>query len=62
MGGFLIAFTILAILALMAVCIQNWFALTVFGVLIACILAVLFGTATLEALMDMGRERLVEKI
>ena len=49
-----VAIIILVILALMAICIQNWFAVAVFGVLIMCILAVLFGTATLEVLMDIG--------
>ena len=45
---------ILGILALMAIVSSNWFALTVFGVLAVGVVAILFGAATLEAIMEIG--------
>lgn len=45
---------ILGILALMAIVSNNWFALTVFGVLAVGVVAILFGAATLEAIMEIG--------
>ena len=45
---------LLGILALMAVVCTNWFALTVFGVLAVGVVAILFGAATLEAIMEIG--------
>ena len=51
-----VTITILGILAIMAVVSSNWFALTVFGVLALVIMAGLFGAATLEVLMEMGRD------
>lgn len=51
-----VAITILGILAIMAVVSSNWFALTVFGVLALVIIAVLFGAATLEVLVELGRD------
>lgn len=53
-AGFIL--TILGVLAFMAVISSNWFALTVFGVLAVCVVVVLFGTATLEALIELGRD------
>ena len=44
----------LGILALMAVVSTNWFALTVFGVLAVGVVAILFGAATFEAIMEIG--------
>jgi len=55
-----VAITILGILAIMAVVSSNWFALGVFGVLALVIIAGLFGTATLEVLMELGRESMKE--
>ena len=45
---------ILGILAFMAIVSTNWFALTVFGVLAVGVVAILFGAATLEAIMEIG--------
>jgi len=53
-AGFII--TILGILSLMAVISSNWFALTVFGVLAVGVVAVLFGAATLEVVIELGRD------
>lgn len=53
-AGFIL--TILGILALMAVISSNWFALTVFGVLAVGVVAVLFGAATFEVLIEIGRD------
>ena len=47
-----IMLVLLGILALMAIVSTNWFALTVFGVLAVGIVAILFGAATLEAIME----------
>ena len=49
-----IILVLLGILALMAIVSNNWFALTVFGVLAVGVVAILFGAATLEALMEIG--------
>lgn len=51
-----VAITILGILAIMAIVSSNWFALTVFGVLVLVIIAVLFGATTLEVIMELGRD------
>ena len=48
----------LGILALMAVVSTNWFALTVFGVLAVGVVAILFGAATFEAIMEIGCDAL----
>lgn len=48
--------TILGVLAIMAVISSNWFAFTVFGVLAVCVVAVLFGTATFEVIIELGRD------
>lgn len=53
-AGFIL--TILGVLALMAVISSDWFALTVFGVLAVCVVAVLFGTATFEVIIELGRD------
>lgn len=45
---------LLGILAFMAVVSTNWLALTVFGVLAVGVVAILFGAATLEAIMEIG--------
>ena len=49
-----IILVLLGILALMAVISTNWFALTVFGVLAVGVIVILFGAATLEAIMEIG--------
>lgn len=49
-----IILVLLGILALMAIVSTNWFALTVFGVLAVGVIAILFGAATLEAIMEIG--------
>lgn len=51
-AGIILVF--LGILALMAIVSSNWFALTVFGVLAVGVIAILFGAATLEAIMEIG--------
>ena len=55
-AGFVL--TILGVLALMAVISSNWFALTVFGVLAIGLVSVLFGVATLEAIIEIGKDTL----
>ena len=50
--------TILGVLALMAVVSSNWFAFTVFGVLAIGVVTVLFGVATLEAIIEIGKDTL----
>lgn len=59
-AGFIL--TILGVLALMAVISSNWFALTIFGVLALGVVAVLFGTATLEVFFGLGRDALKESL
>ena len=49
-----IILVLLGILALMAIVSTNWFALTVFGVLAVGVIVILFGAATLEAIMEIG--------
>ena len=49
---------ILGVLALMAVISSNWFALTVFGVIAIGVVATLFGVATLEAIIEIGKDTL----
>ena len=51
-GGIILV--LLGILALMAIVSTNWFALTVFGVLAVGVIVILFGAATLEAIMEIG--------
>lgn len=51
-----VAITILGILAIMAIVSSNWFALIVFGVMALVIMASLFAAATLEVLMEIGRD------
>lgn len=53
-----VAITILGILAIMAVVSSNWFALTVFGFSIIVIIAALFGAATLEVIIELGRDNM----
>lgn len=53
-----VAITILGILAIMAVVSSNWFALTVFVILAIVMIAGLFGTATLEVIMVLGRAKI----
>ena len=48
----------LGVLTLMAIISTNWFALTVFGVLTVCVVGILFGAATLEAIFEMCRDAL----
>ena len=50
------AITILGILAIMAVVSSNWFALTVFGILLVCLISVLFGTTVLEVILSCARD------
>lgn len=59
-AGFIL--TILGVLALMAVISSNWFALTIFGVLALGVVVVLFGVATLEAMIEIGRDALKCKL
>lgn len=56
LAGFIL--TILGVLALMAVISSNWFAFAVFGVLAIGVVTVLFGVATLEAIIEMGKDTL----
>ena len=49
-----IILVLLGILALMAIVSTNWFALTVFCVLAVGVIVILFGAATLEAIMEIG--------
>lgn len=53
-----VAITILGILAIMAVVSSNWFALTVFVILAIVMIAGLFGTATLEVIIVLGRAKI----
>lgn len=46
----------LGVLALIAVISANWFALTVFCLLTLCIVSILFGAATFEVIMELGRD------
>lgn len=55
-AGFILM--ILGVLALMAVISSNWFALTVFVVLAIGVVMVLFGVATLEAIIEIGKDTL----
>ena len=55
-AGFIL--TILGVLALMSVVSSNWFAFTVFGVLAIGVVTVLFGVATLEAIIEIGKDTL----
>lgn len=51
-----VVLTILGVFALMAVISSNWFALTVFCMLALCIVSILFGAATLEVIIELGRD------